>query len=85
MQPSNNVKPKRRWRRKPLVVPKVDDGRPRWTRLSLAELWRCSERKVDLMRAAGLLGKPIGRIGRTDIYSDDQRLAAERAGLAGAP
>ena len=83
MQHPNNVKSKRRWRRKPLIVPEADNGRPRWTRLSLAELWRCSDRKVDRIRRAGLLGEPVGRIGRTDLYSDEQRLAAERAGLAG--
>jgi hypothetical protein len=54
---------------------------PRWTRQSLAELWGKSERQVDRMRRAGLLGEPVGRIGKTDIYSDEQRLAAERAGL----
>ena len=70
----HNAKLTRGWRRK-LAAP------PRWTRMSLAELWGKSERQVDRMRKAGLLGEPIGRIGKTDIYSDEQRLAAERAGL----
>jgi hypothetical protein len=77
----NDLSLSRRWRRKPLAPSETGDVRPRWTRLSLAENWRCSERKVDRMRKAGLLGEPIGRIGKTDIYSDDQKLAAERAGL----
>jgi hypothetical protein len=35
------------------------------------------------MRKAGLLGQPIARIGRTDLYSDKQRRDAELAGLGG--
>jgi hypothetical protein len=76
------VKLKRHWRRNPLTAPESSDTRPRWTRLSLAEAWRCSERKVDRIRRAGLLGDPVGRIGKTDLYSDEQKQAAERAGLA---
>jgi hypothetical protein len=82
MQHPNNVKLKRRWRRKPLTVPEADDGL-RWTRLALAEAWKCSERKVDRLRKSGVLGEPVGRIGKTDLYSDAQKQAAERAGLAG--
>ena len=55
----------------------------RWTRQSLAEAWDCSERKVDRLRKSGVLGEPVGRIGRTDLYSNAQKQAAERAGLAG--
>ena len=77
----NDLSLGRRWRHKPLTVVETGDARPRWTRLSLAEAWRCSERKVDRIRKAGLLGDPIGRIGKTDIYSDDRKLAAEKAGL----
>ena len=50
---------------------------------SLAEAWDCSERKVDRLRKSGVLGEPVGRIGRTDLYSNAQKQAAERAGLAG--
>jgi hypothetical protein len=80
MQHPNNVKLNRRWRRKPLTIPAVDGGL-RWTRLSLAEAWDCSARKVDRIRKAGLLGDPIGKIGRTELYSDEQKQAAERSGL----
>ena len=82
MQHPNNVKLKRRWRRKPLMALETDDGL-RWTRQSLAEAWDCSERKVDRLRKSGVLGEPVGRIGRTDLYSNAQKQAAERAGLAG--
>ena len=82
MQHLNNVKLKRRWRRKPLTTLETDDGL-RWTRQSLAEAWDCSERKVDRLRKSGVLGEPVGRIGRTDLYSNAQKQAAERAGLAG--
>jgi hypothetical protein len=74
---------KRRWRRKPLLLSDTEpeaDG-PLWSRLALAERWRCSDRKVDRMRKAGLLGEPVARIGRTVLYSDQQVRAAERAGL----
>lgn len=54
----------------------------RWDRLSLAELWSCSDRKIDRMREDGRLGEPIAYIGRSPLWSDEQRLAAERAGLA---
>jgi hypothetical protein len=88
VQHANNTKPKRPWRRKlkrgwrrtPLVAPE-DDGQ-RWTRQSLAEAWQCSERKVDRIRKSGMLGEPIGKIGKTDLYSNAQKQAAERAGLA---
>ena len=53
----------------------------RWTRQTLADAWRCSARTVDRIRKKGLLGDPIGRIGKTALYSDEQKLAAERAGL----
>jgi hypothetical protein len=53
----------------------------RWTRKGLAECWACSERKVDRLRDAGILGTPIGFVGKSPIWSDEQRLAAERAGL----
>jgi hypothetical protein len=58
-------------------------GLKRWSRLALAELWDCSDRKIDRMREDGRLGEPIGYVGRSPIWSDEQRLAAERAGLAG--
>jgi hypothetical protein len=54
----------------------------RWTRHALAECWRCSDRKIDRMRADGRLGEPIAFIGRAPLWSDTQRLNAERAGLA---
>jgi hypothetical protein len=82
MQHPNSVKPRWRWRRKPLTVSEANDGQ-RWTRLGLAEAWQCSERKVDRLRKSGALGEPVGRIGRTDLYSNRQKQAAERAGLAG--
>jgi hypothetical protein len=81
MQHPNSVKPRRRWRRKPLTVSDAEGGQ-RWTRLALAEAWKCSERKVDRLRKSGVLGEPIGRIGKTDLYSNEQKQAAERAGLA---
>jgi hypothetical protein len=73
-EPPNNLPLSRGWRRKPPTP-------QRWTRLSLAEAWQCSERKVDRMRKKGLLGDPVGRIGKTDLYSDEQKLQAEKAGL----
>jgi hypothetical protein len=82
MQRPNEVRLKRRLHRKPLAVPEADLGL-RWTRLALAEAWQCSERKVDRLRKSGVLGEPVGRIGKTDLYSDAQKQAAERAGLAG--
>jgi hypothetical protein len=82
MQHPNSVKLKRCWRGKPLTALEADDGL-RWTRLALAEAWQCSERKVDRLRKSGALGEPVGRIGRTDLYSNAQKQAAERAGLAG--
>jgi hypothetical protein len=54
----------------------------RWTRDALAQCWNCSDRKIDRMRLDGRLGEPIGYIGRSPIWSEEQRLAAERAGLA---
>jgi hypothetical protein len=57
-------------------------GLKRWTRLGLAELWDRSDREIDRMRKDGRLGDPIGYVGRSPIWSDEQRLAAERAGLA---
>jgi hypothetical protein len=78
------MKKLKRWQRRPLLLNDTEpegDG-PLWSRLALAERWRCSDRKVDRMRKAGLLGEPIARIGRTDLYSDKQRRDAERAGLA---
>jgi hypothetical protein len=82
MQHPNKVRLKRRWHRRPLTLPEADDGL-RWTRLALAEAWQCSERKVDRLRKSGALGEPVGRIGRTDLYSNAQKQAAERAGLSG--
>jgi hypothetical protein len=82
MQHPNDAKLNRRWRRTPLTLPEADGGL-RWTRLSLAEAWDCSERKVDRLRKSGVLGDPIGKIGRTELYSNAQKQAAERAGLAG--
>jgi hypothetical protein len=85
--PSNTKLSHRKWRRKPLMVLESDDASAddglRWTRLALAEAWQCSERKVDRLRKSGVLGEPVGRIGRTDLYSNAQKEAAERAGLAG--
>jgi hypothetical protein len=52
---------------------------------ALAVLWKCSERKIDRIRKAGLLGNPVGRIGRTDLYSDQQRRDAEGAGRSSRP
>jgi len=54
----------------------------RWDRLGLAELWACSDRKIDRMRRDGRLGEPVAYVGRSPLWSDEQRLAAERAGLA---
>jgi hypothetical protein len=54
----------------------------RWTRLGLAELWDRSDRDIDRMRKDGRLSEPIGYIGRSPIWSDEQRLAAEQVGLA---
>jgi hypothetical protein len=56
----------------------------RWSRWALAEYWNCSDRKIDRMRADGRLGEPIGYVGRSPIWSDAQRLAAEAAGLEAA-
>jgi hypothetical protein len=81
MQHPNNMKLKHGWRRKPLAVPEADDNGQRWTRQSLAVAWHKSERQVDRIRKAGLLGDPVGRVGKTDLYSNAQKLAAERAGL----
>src|SRR6516164_7659878 len=75
-EPPNNLPLSRGWRRKPPTP-------QRWTRLALAEAWQCSERKVDRLRKSGALGEPVGRIGRTDLYSNAQKQAAERAGLSG--
>ena len=55
----------------------------RWRRLDLADLWNVSDRTVDRMRADGRLGEPIGYVGRRmPIWSDEQRLAAERGDTA---
>jgi hypothetical protein len=51
--------------------------RPNWRRLQLAEHWQCSDRKVDRMHKDGRLGKPK-YVGRTPIWTDEQREAAER-------
>jgi hypothetical protein len=58
-----------------------DEPRPlRWRRKALADLWDVSDRTIDRMRLDGRLGEPVGYIGRrTPIWSDEQRLAAERA------
>jgi hypothetical protein len=61
-----------------------NDSLKRWTRLGLAELWDCSDRKIDRMREDGRLGEPVGYAGRSPLWSDEQRLAAERAGLEAA-
>ena len=53
----------------------------RWTTQSLAEAWHCSARTVARIKRKGLLGDPIGKLGKTEIYSDDQKIAAEKAGL----
>jgi hypothetical protein len=74
MEVMGDVKLERGGRRKPPAV-------LRWTRRGLSEAWDCSERKVDRLRDAGILGEPIGYVGRSPIWSDEQRLAAERAGL----
>jgi hypothetical protein len=54
----------------------------RWSRFALAELWDCSDRKIDRLRETGLLSEPVAYIGRSPLWSDEQRLAAEREGLA---
>ena len=74
MESMTGVKLERGGRRKPPAV-------LRWTRRGLAEAWDCSERKVDRLRDAGILEAPIGYVGRSPIWSDEQRLAAEQAGL----
>jgi hypothetical protein len=53
----------------------------RWTTQTLANAWSCSTRTVARIKKKGLLGAPIGKIGKTEIYSDEQKLEAERAGL----
>jgi len=54
----------------------------RWRRKQLADLWECSDRKVDRMARDGRLGEPAFRLGRTPLWTDEQRLAAERAGAS---
>ena len=68
------------WRSQPLMMAQVG---MRWTRQSLAVAWQCSERKVDRIRKSGALGDPVGKVGKTELYSDEQKQAAERAGLVG--
>ena len=52
----------------------------RWRRRALADYWGVSDRTIDRMRADGRLGKPCGYVGagRLPIWSDEQRIAAER-------
>jgi hypothetical protein len=60
-----------------MLKPKGIDRR--WRRKSLAEYWQVCERTVDRMVASGLLGPPkyVGK--RTPTWTDEQRIAAERA------
>jgi hypothetical protein len=55
----------------------------RWRRKALADYWGVSDRTIDRMRADGRLGKPCGYVGagRLPIWSDAQRIAAERGEL----
>ena len=52
----------------------------RWRKRALADYWGISERTLDRMRRDGRLGKPVGYVGagRLPIWSDEQRIAAER-------
>jgi hypothetical protein len=54
----------------------------RWRRRALADFWGVSDRTIDRMRADGRLEQPIGWLGRTPLWSDEQREAAERGGKA---
>jgi hypothetical protein len=53
----------------------------RWRRKQLADLWNKSERSIDRMRADGRLGEPF-YIGRTPLWTDEQREAAERGDVS---
>lgn len=64
---------------------RVDTAGLRWRRKALAEYWNVSDRTIDRMRVDGRLGEPVGYVGRLPIWSDEQRLAAERGGNAVRP
>jgi hypothetical protein len=53
--------------------------RPCWRRGSLANHWGVSDRTVDRMVKDGRLGKPRFLGTRTPIWSDEQRIEAERS------
>jgi hypothetical protein len=55
------------------------DTTRRWRRKALADFWGVSDRTIDRMRADGRLAEPVGHLGRIPLWSDQQRVAAERA------